>query len=105
MTEKEIKKLSRRELIEILLYLRKELDETKAENERLTKLADERYGDFENLKKSVDKISNKLNRLLNLQTGENPEPDNQSSEEPKRKNNRRKKRRAQSGGKQENTTA
>lgn len=105
MTEKEIKKLSRRELIEILLYLRKELDETKAENERLTKLADERYGDFENLLKSVDKMSNKLNRFLKLQTGENPEPDNQSGEEPKRKNNRRKKRRAQSGGKQENTTA
>ena len=105
MTEKEIKKLNRRELIEILLYLRKELDETKAENERLTKLADERNSEFDKLTKSVDKMSSQINRLLKLQTGENPDSDNQTGTETKRKNNRRKKRRAQSGGKQENTTA
>lgn len=105
MTEKEIKKLNRRELIELLLYLRKELDETKAENERLKRLADERNDDFEKLTKSVDKVSGQLNRLLKLQSGENTDSDNQSSTEPKRKNNRRKKRRTQSGGKQENTTA
>lgn len=105
MTEKEIKKLNRRELIELLLYLRKELDETKAENERLTKLSDERNGDFEKLTKSVDKMSGQLSRLLKLQTGENPEPDNKTGTEPKKTNNRRKKRRAQSSGKQENTTA
>lgn len=105
MTEKEIKKLNRRELIEILLYLRKELDETKAENDRLKMLADERNGDFEKLTKSVDKMSGQLNRLLRLHTGENPDSEIQSGAESKKTNNRRKKRRAQSGGKQENTTA
>lgn len=105
MTEKEIKKLSRRELVEILIYLRKELDETKAENERLTKLADERDGDFKKLIKTVDKMSGQLNRLVKLQSGENPDTDNKTGADSPKTNNRRKKRRAQSGGKQENTTA
>ena len=105
MTEKEMKKLNRRELIEMLLYLRKELDETKAENEHLKKISDDRNNDFEKLTKTVDKMIGQLSRLLKLQTGENPESDNKSGAEPKGINNRRKKRRAQSSGKQQNTTA
>ncbi len=105
MTEKELKKLNRCELIEMLLYIRRELDETKAENERLKKISDDRSNDFEKLIKTVDKMSGQLTRLLKLQTGENPESDNKAVTESKKTNNRRKKRRTQSGGKQQNTTA
>lgn len=35
MTDKELKKLSRTELLELMLYLKKELDSVKAENEEL----------------------------------------------------------------------
>lgn len=41
MTDKELRKLKRAELLEILFYLRKELDELKAENESLTLRIDE----------------------------------------------------------------
>lgn len=35
MTDKELRRSSRKELIEMLYYLRKELDDVRAENERL----------------------------------------------------------------------
>lgn len=41
MTDKELRKLKRAELLEILFYLRKELDELKAENAALTVRIDE----------------------------------------------------------------
>lgn len=41
MTDKELRKLKRAELLEILFYLRKELDELKAENAALTERIDE----------------------------------------------------------------
>lgn len=105
MTEKEIKKLNRRELIEMLLYLRKELDETKAENERLTKLADESKGDFDKLVKSVDKMDAKLNRILHMNDVKKVNKDNSTDAVPVKSNNRNKRRRAKNSGKQEDTTA
>lgn len=41
MTDKELRKLKRAELLEILFYLRKELDELQAENAALTERIDE----------------------------------------------------------------
>lgn len=41
MTDKELRKLKRAELLEILFYLRKEFDELKAENAALTARIDE----------------------------------------------------------------
>lgn len=65
MTDKELKKLKRSDLLEILLYLQKENDEIKNENESLKKqienfkivhLADE------DIKKIVDAINGKDSR-------------------------------------------
>lgn len=42
MTDKELKKLSKSELLELLAYMRKELDSLKEENRRLT----EKMNDF-----------------------------------------------------------
>lgn len=42
MTDKELKKLSRTELLELMLYLRKELDSVKEVNESLKKQLDEK---------------------------------------------------------------
>ncbi len=41
MTEKELRKLKRAELIEILYYMRTEIDELKAENEQLKSRLDQ----------------------------------------------------------------
>lgn len=104
MTEKELKKLSRRELVELLLYLRKELDEVKFENERLKTQATERDGNIDKILKTVEKMNGQLSRLTRMQKGEAAE--SKPGAEPrnnKRKNNN--KRRAQNVGRQEDTTA
>ena len=44
MTDKELRKLRRDELIEILYYMRQEIDELRAENERLESRIDRLIG-------------------------------------------------------------
>lgn len=57
MTDKELQKLRRSELIEILFYMRKEIDELKAENERLVQRID-------GMTNSAELSENSVNRLL-----------------------------------------
>ena len=54
MTDKELRKLRRDELIEILYYMRQEIDELRAENERL---------------------ESRIDRLIGKAIGEQEEPD------------------------------
>lgn len=44
MTDKELKKLKRSELIEILYYMRQEIDDLRAENEKLESRIDRLIG-------------------------------------------------------------
>lgn len=63
MTDKELKKLKRDELLEILLYMRKELDETKLENIELKKKLDEvQKGHLS--KESIDKIMVAVEKII-----------------------------------------
>lgn len=57
MTEKELRRLKRSELIEILFYMRKELDELKAENERLVQRID-------GMSNSTELSEDSVNRLM-----------------------------------------
>lgn len=45
MTDKELRKLKRPELIEILLYMRQEIDELRSENENLRERLDKLVGE------------------------------------------------------------
>lgn len=45
MTDKELRKLKRPELVEILLYMRQEIDELRSENERLQERLDRLVGE------------------------------------------------------------
>lgn len=45
MTDKELRKLKRPELIEILLYMRQEIDDLRSENERLQERLDQLVGE------------------------------------------------------------
>lgn len=53
MTDKELRHLKRAELIEILLYMKQEIDELRAENEKLTQRLDKLVGEAINLKQGV----------------------------------------------------
>lgn len=44
MTDKELRKLKRRELLELMYYLKKELEEVKLENEDLRKQLEDKTG-------------------------------------------------------------
>lgn len=54
MTDKELHKLKRLELLDLLLYMRKELDELQAENESLKK----KIEDLEHNRELLEKIFN-----------------------------------------------
>lgn len=100
MTDNELKKLRRRELLEILYYMRKEIDETKLENERLQKLLDERNKDHEEVMSELKKALKQLDRLCRTQFGDNKKLDDANSQnEIKSKNKRKQKRRTEKGGK------
>lgn len=99
MTDKELKKLKRRELLEILYYMRKELDETRLENERLQKLNDENRKNHEEIMMALDKALNKINKLCGIQPGDNTKQSNSSQKETKPHNKRKQKRGAEKGGK------
>lgn len=100
MTDKELKKLNRRELLEILYYMRKELDETKTENERLQKLVDESNKDHEEIMTALNKAMNKINKLCSAQFGGNIKSEGDDSHNGAKSNNKRKqKRRTEKGGK------
>lgn len=100
MTDKELKKLNRRELLEILYYMRKELDETKTENERLQKLVDESNKDHEEIMTALNKAMNKINKLCSAQFGDNIKSKGDDSHKSTKSNNKRKqKRRTEKGGK------
>ena len=55
MTDKELQKLKRSDLIEILYYMRQEIDELREENEKLTSRLDKLVG--EAISKSNEKIT------------------------------------------------
>lgn len=71
MTDNELKKLKRRDLLEILYYLRKELDETRLENERLRELINEHNKDHKEIMSELSKASKQIDRLCRAQLGEN----------------------------------
>lgn len=54
MTDKELRKLKRADLIEILYYLKRENEELKAENEKLNSRLDALVGEAIRMKNSTD---------------------------------------------------
>lgn len=63
MTDKELKKLSRTELLELMLYLRKELDDLKEENEKLKEQIDNTGSELKAICEEL-KVSTRGVRLL-----------------------------------------
>lgn len=59
MTDKELKRLKKSELLELLLYFRKEIDSLKSENERLKKELEN-----SNVSQDVLKAVNETNEML-----------------------------------------
>lgn len=100
MTDKEVKKLKRQELLELLYYMRKELDETRLENERLTGLLDERSKEHEEVMAAIAKAERQLTKLVRGQKGENISENNAGGEVQgtKSQGNRKKRRRTQNSG-------
>lgn len=99
MTDKELKKLKRRELLEILYYMRKELDETRLENERLKKFNDENCKNHEEIMTALDKVLNKINKLCGKQLDDTAKQSDVSQKVIKPHNKRKQKRGAEKGGK------
>lgn len=56
MTDKELHKLKRSELLDLLLYMRRELDELQAENESLKKQVENSENNRELLEKIYDAV-------------------------------------------------
>lgn len=100
MTDNELKKLKRKDLLEILYYMRKELDETRLENERLQELINERDKNHEEIMLKLNKASKQIDRLCRAQFGDSRKSsDSDSKQEAKPQNKRKKKRRAENSGK------
>lgn len=100
MTDNDLKKLKRKDLLEILYYMRKELDETRLENERLQELIDERNKNHEEVMEKLNKASKQIDRLCRVQLGDSKKSDDSNpKQEAKPQNKRKKKRRAENSGK------
>ncbi len=84
MTDKELKRLKKTELLELMLYLRQELDKVKAENEELKKQL-EVHGTEEaemrtKLRDTVEKMDRRLTALCAAQGIDEPEESAESEE-------------------------
>lgn len=66
VTDKELKKLRKSELLELLLYFRKEIDSLKSENERL-----KRELENQSISNDVLKIVTETNTLVKSMTDKN----------------------------------
>ncbi len=101
MTDNELKKLKRRELLEILYYMRKELDETRLENEQLREHVDKLNKDHKEIMFELNKASKQIDRLYRAKFNENKKPDNGigSAKENKSQNKRKQKRGSEKSGK------
>lgn len=68
MTDKELKKLKKYEILEIMLYLKKELDEVKQKNEELKKqlntLLEEKNSNTTISKENFEKIMSAVDKIL-----------------------------------------
>lgn len=68
MTDKEFKKLKKYEILEIMLYLKKELDEVKLKNEelqnQLNALLDEKNSNITLSKENFEKIMSAVDKIL-----------------------------------------
>lgn len=63
MTDKELRKLKRQELLEIIYYLRIELDDVRDENDRLKERLETRDKDYEHIMEGVANITEKLDAV------------------------------------------
>lgn len=83
MTDKELRKLKRAELLEILYYLRKELDELKAENASLTARIDEltktsQRAEFALSEESREELLKSFRSIVEVCLAGNAPPDNKN---------------------------
>lgn len=60
MTDKELRKLKRGELLELMYYLRKELEEVKLENEDLRKQLEDKAGARSDINNDILEIVKKM---------------------------------------------
>ncbi|MDO4945173.1 MAG: hypothetical protein Q4E74_08265 [Ruminococcus sp.] len=67
MTDKELKRLSRSELLELMLYLKKELDSEKSENEELRKKLEEKNTAVTALKDELKALTQGVRLLCEAQ--------------------------------------
>ena len=75
MTDKELRKLRRRELLELMYYLKKELEDVKLENEDLRKQLEDKAGaqsDINNdILETVKKIAGQVDSLCKTKNSGN----------------------------------
>lgn len=78
MTDKELRRLRRKELLELLFYLRRELDEAKKENESLRRQLEEKTDPQDEIRSFIRRASVQLDKLCTAQFGENAAEDEHS---------------------------
>lgn len=92
MTDKELHKLKRQELLEILYYMRTELDDVRAENDRLKQRLETRDKDYEHIMEGVKDLSAKLNSVcakVGVPVNEKPSVAQKSPSSKNRRNRRK----------------
>lgn len=80
LTDKELRKLRRKELLELLFYLRRDLDEVKKENESLRRQLEEKTNSQDELHDFIRKASVQLDKLCLAQLGETAAEDEHSAD-------------------------
>lgn len=83
MTDKELRKLKRSELMEILYYLQKEVDTLQKENESLKQQLENAQGGIssENLEKIIEAVKSAAGEALRGQSEQIPAEENDSNYE------------------------
>lgn len=83
MTDKELRKLKRSELMEILYYLQKEVDTLQKENESLKQQLENAQGGIssENLEKIIEAVKSAAGEAFRGQSEEIPAEENDSNDE------------------------
>lgn len=83
MTDKELRKLKRSELMEILYYLQKEVDTLQKENESLKQQLENVQGGIssENLEKIIEAVKSAAGEALRGQSEQIPAEENDSNDE------------------------
>lgn len=70
LTDRELRKLRRKELLELLFYLRRELDEAKKENESLKRRLEESGDSKDELRLFIRRASVQLDKLCEERLGD-----------------------------------